>query len=134
MGDEVMGEEYSRALQASCICLGLLSEKRKGANSGDLITSRTFNIPACGAFLLHERNEESVRYFQEREEAAFFGSPEELAEQVDYYLRHAQVRESIARRGRERCLASGYSLDDRMRKVVSWFDTRIGHRQSDFYG
>ena len=65
-----------------------------------------------------------MRYFQESEEAAFFGLPE-TGEQVEYYLCHAPARESIARRGRERCLASGDPLDDPTRKVVHWFDTRI---------
>jgi spore maturation protein CgeB len=125
MGDEIIGEEYSRALQASSICLGILSEQRKGASSGDLITSRTFNIPACGAFMLHERNKESVRYFKENEEAAFFGSAEELAHRVQFYLQHEDKRAAVARQGRERCLRSGYCLDDRMTQVVGWFDERL---------
>lgn len=125
MGNELIGEEYSRALQASSICLGILSEQRAGASSGDLITSRTFNIPACGAFMLHERNEESVRYFKETEEAAFFGSPEELVQKVSFYLKHRDKRMTVANKGRERCLTSGYSLDERMREVTAWFSERI---------
>lgn len=122
VGDEIIGEEYSRALQASSICLGILSEKRKGASSGDLITSRTFNIPACGAFMLHERNEEAVKYFEEGKEAAFFGSKEELVESVDYYLKATDERKNISLAGRQRCLTSAYSLDDRMRVVTQWLD------------
>jgi spore maturation protein CgeB len=124
MGDEVVGDEYAKALQGASICLGILSERRTGASSGDLITSRTFNIPACGAFLLHERNEESVRYFEEGVEAAFYNSSEELAKTVGHYLANPRERAAIAKRGRERCLSSGYSLDDRMRKVVEWFNMR----------
>ena len=122
VGDEIIGEEYSRALQASAICLGILSEKRKGASSGDLITSRTFNVPACGAFLLHERNDEAVKYFAEGKEAAFFGSKEELVEKVEYYLNATDERKNIALEGRQRCLTSAYSLDDRMRVVTQWLD------------
>lgn len=125
MGDELLGEAYSRALQASTICLGILSEQRKGASSGDLITSRTFNIPACGAFMLHERNDEAVRYFDEGSEAEFYGSAEELAQKVTYYLEHPEKRAAIAAAGRQRCFNSGYSLDDRMRTVTAWLSSRL---------
>jgi spore maturation protein CgeB len=130
VGDEILGEEYSKVLQAASICLGILSERRKGASSGDLITSRTFNIPACGAFMLHERNEESVRYFKEDEEAAFFGSPDELVQRVQFYLQNAEKRLAVAKRGRERCLSSGYSLDARMGSVVDWFDAHLNAIQN----
>jgi len=94
MGDEVVGDEYAKALQGASICLGILSERRTGASSGDLITSRTFNIPACGAFMLHERNEESVRYFEEEAEAAFYSSAEELTKKVEHYLANPKERAS----------------------------------------
>jgi glycosyltransferase involved in cell wall biosynthesis len=123
-GDEVIGDEYTKALLGASICLGILSERRKGASSGDLITSRTFNIPACGAFMLHERNEESVRYFEEGVETAFYHDAEELVKKVDHYLANPRERADIAKRGRERCLTSGYSLDERMRAVVGWFETQ----------
>lgn len=121
MGNEVIGDEYAKGLQGASICLGILSERRKGASSGDIITSRTFNIPACGAFMLHERNEASVRYFEEGAEAAFYNSAEELTKKVAYYLANPEERAAIAQRGRERCLKSGYSLDERMRRVVEFF-------------
>jgi spore maturation protein CgeB len=124
-GHGVIADEYVKALRGAAICLGLLSEIRKGASSGDLTTSRTFNIPACGAFMLHERNAESVRYFNEDEEAGFFGSADELMKRVQFYLNHPEKRLVVAQQGRERCLRSGYSMDDRMRKVQEWFSTHL---------
>jgi len=125
VGDEILGYEYTKALMSASICLGFLSEARKGASSGDLITSRTFNIPACGAFMLHERNEESIRYFKEDEEAAFFDSPEELVQRVEFYLPKTERRKEIAVNGQRRCVESGYSIDDRMKHVIQWFDNHI---------
>ena len=61
----------------------------------------------------------------EGEEAAFYESPEELARQVDYYLHHSLERQGVARRGRERCLNGGYSLDSRMQVVSGWFDRAL---------
>ena len=130
VGKEVVGESYSKRLVAASICLGILSEVRTGASSGDLITSRTFNIPGCGAFMLHERNEESVRYFKEDEEAAFFETPDELVDRVKYYLSHPERRAEVAANGRERCVKSGYSTDDRMKHVVQWFDSHVSKSSS----
>jgi glycosyltransferase involved in cell wall biosynthesis len=125
VGDQILGEDYSKVLQGASICLGILSEIRQGASSGDLITSRTFNIPACGAFMLHERNQESVRYFKEDEEAAFFESADEMVEKVQFYLRHPEKRLTVAKQGRERCLRSDYSLDNRMKSVIKYFDDHL---------
>lgn len=125
MGDEITGDEYTKAIRASSICLGLLSEARKGSSSGDLITARTFQIPACGTFMLHERNIEVLRYFEEGVDAEFFSSPKELLEKIQYYLQHSSERERIATSGRERSLRSDYSIDGRMQVVLRWLDDHL---------
>lgn len=116
-GQGLLGDAYVAAINASAINLGILSEQVHGASSGDLITSRTFHIPGAGGFLLHQRTEESVRYFRENEEAAFFDGPEELAEKVRYFLEHEAERKEIAARGHARALRE-YSLDARAREVL----------------
>jgi spore maturation protein CgeB len=128
LGHGVTGDEYTKAICGSSICLGLLSEAGKGASSGDLITARTFQIPACGAFMLHERNSQAVRYFEEGQDAEFFGSPEELAEKVSYYLSHKEKRQIIAQNGLHRSLQDGYEIDSRMRSVLLWLHTRVESR------
>lgn len=125
VGQTVEGDEYIKALLGASISLGLLSEQRTGASSGDLITSRTFNIPACGAFMLHERNNEAVRYFAEDQEAAFFETPDELVRQVSFYLANPDKRKNVAAAGQARALKSGYSLDSRMATVVRYLDERL---------
>lgn len=118
MGDEITGEEYTKAIRASSICLGLLSEARLGSSSGDLITARTFQIPACGTFMLHERNQEVLRYFAEGLDAAFFETPNELVQQVQYYLQHEDERQRVARNGRDRSIRENYAIDGRMKVVL----------------
>ena len=130
MGVGITGDDYARGICASKISLGLLSEARRGASSGDLITARTFQIPACGAFMLHERNPEVLEYFSEDSEAAFFGSHGELAEKVGRYLADADSRELIARNGRERSLRSDYSVDARMSHVISYIEAARGGRRT----
>ena len=124
---EVLGAEYAKAIRLSRINLGILSEARKRASSGDLITARTFQIPASGGFMLHERNCEVGQYFEEGRECAMFEGAEELATKVGYYLAHAAEREAIAEAGRLRCLQSGNSVDDRVRAILA----KVGELRAD---
>ena len=84
----------------------------------DLQTTRTFEIPACGAFMLAERTDEHLRLFEEGKEAAYFGSEGELLDKVRYYLDHEGERKTIAAAGRKRCLDSGYSHHDRLKYML----------------
>jgi spore maturation protein CgeB len=113
----VLGDLYAIAIQCSKINLGILSEQVIGSSSGDLITSRTFHIPGTSGFLLHERNEESVLYFEENKEAGFFNGPEEMAAQVKYFLLNNELREKYQNAGYQRALRD-HSLDARARSVI----------------
>lgn len=125
MGTEVTGFEYTKAICGASICLGLLSEQGQGASSGDLITARTFQIPACGTFMLHERNDEVLQFFEEGRDAEFFSSPQELTEKIERYLKDKELRQTIAKSGHIRSLRDGYSADDRMKVLLGWLDQRL---------
>ena len=126
MDDIVTGDEYVKAICGSSICLGLLSEQGEGASSGDLITARTFQIPACRTLMLHERNPEVLRYFAEGREAAFFSTHSEAARMIEHYLSRPQEREEVALNGLTRARRDGYSIDERMKVVSHWLTERIG--------
>jgi glycosyltransferase involved in cell wall biosynthesis len=108
----VLGDLYATAIQCSTINLGILSEQVNGASAGDLITSRTFHIPACGGFMLHERNEESILYYQENKEVVYFSNEEEMVQKIHYYLGREQERQMISEAGYERAI-SEHSLVNR---------------------
>ncbi len=128
IGRGVIGDEYTKAIRGASICLGLLSENGKGSSSGDLITARTFQIPACRTFMLHERNAEVLDFFKEGVEAAFFDSPGELAEKIRYYLINAEERSAIAGNGYTRCVQDEYSIDGRAKMMLNWLDNSVnGH-------
>jgi spore maturation protein CgeB len=114
----VTGTEYSKAICASKINIAILSEARSGSSSGDLITTRTFEIPACGGFMLHERNDEVRGYFEEGKECAMFGDVDELVVKIAYYLKHGNERRRISEAGYQRCVTSGYSVEDRVATVI----------------
>lgn len=116
-GKSVVGDLYALAIQCSRINLGILSEQVSGASSGDLITSRTFHIPGASGFMLHERNEESLLYYTENDEAGFFDGPEELAAQVKYFLAQDAIRDKIRLAGHKRAVAD-HSLDARASVII----------------
>jgi spore maturation protein CgeB len=117
----VVGDLYAIAIQCSKINLGILSEQVSGASSGDLITSRTFHIPGSSGFMLHERNEESVLYFKENEEAGFFADAAEMATQVKRYLGDDALRSRVQQAGYERALRD-HSLDERAKVVIGYMN------------
>ncbi|MBX9853838.1 MAG: glycosyltransferase [Cytophagaceae bacterium] len=114
----ITGDLYVLGILSSKINLGILNEKVTGASSGDKITSRTFHIPGAGGFLLHEKTDESILYFEENREAAFFENEKELVEKVSYYLKHPEERELIRKKGHQRAWQD-HSLDKRAELVVS---------------
>jgi spore maturation protein CgeB len=115
----ILGREYAKAITAAKINLAILSEARGEASSGDLTTTRSFEIPATGGFMLHERTAEAQVYFAEGRDCAMFGDGDELADKIAYYLDHPQERLALARAGHARCLADGHSADDRASVVIA---------------
>jgi len=112
-GGEVYADDYARALTGSRIGLGFLRQV-----CPDQHTTRTFEIPACGALLLADRTDEHRGFFEEGREAEFFSSAEELVDKARFYAAHESERARIAAAGRERCLSSGYSYLERLRPVI----------------
>lgn len=109
------GADYIAALKSMRIGIGLLSKWIP-----ETTTTRTFEIPACGTFLLAERTAEHQQYFFEGKEAEFFSTPEELLDKVRFYLQHPLARERIATAGYARCVKSGYGNRARLAKIVDW--------------
>lgn len=107
------GDEYAAALSAFDINLCFLRKANR-----DLQTTRSVEIPGCGAFMLGERSDEHRRLFEEGREAEFFADPRELGEKVRYYLAHPERRRAIAAAGRRRCLDGGYSNHHRMHAML----------------
>lgn len=116
---EVYGASYARAIAAAEISLGFLR-----ALCPDQHTTRTFEIPAVGGFMLADRTEEHREFFVEGKEAEFFADETEYLDKIRFYLPRKSLRDRIARAGHQRCLTSGYSYDDRLREVLRRLDIR----------
>lgn len=111
---EIFEERYSAVIASSAIALGFVREV-----CPDQHTTRTFEIPAIGGFMLADRTDEHLEFFDEGKEAEFFGSDDEYMEKIQFYLHNEDARARIAKAGHRRCLASGYAYDDRIRSVMT---------------
>lgn len=101
----LFGEDYSKAICATKINLNFLRKVNR-----DEVTSRSVEIPACGGFMLGERSQRHLEFFEEGKEAEYFSSNEELLRKVKHYLERNGERADIAHAGRDRCVKSGYSM------------------------
>ena len=118
-GVALHGSQYVKAIRAARICLGMVSGAVDGVTQGDETTTRTYEIPACGGFMLHERTSELLELYEEGKEVACFGSVEELASQIQYYLAHPHERQAIGRAGYARCVPA-YSYDNRVKEILRY--------------
>lgn len=108
------GEEYVRVLNSIDIALHFLRHENR-----DEQDSRTFEIPACGTFMLAERSPKHEQFFRENEEAVFFDTAEELLEKVRYYSANTDEIHSIAAAGYRRCLEDGYDHHNRIKAMLT---------------
>jgi spore maturation protein CgeB len=109
----VMGRDYRLALGGARIALCLVRRANRDQHS-----MRSFEIPACGAFMLGERTGEHLAVFREGEDAAFFDSPAEMLEKIRYYLAHDDERRHIAESGHARVTAGGHTYRDRFGELT----------------
>ncbi len=110
---ELRNQDYREAIWRSRINLSFLTHSNQ-----DEFVHKSFEIAACGGFLLAERSAGHLERFREDEEAVFFSDFEECAAKIRLYLPDVEARERIARAGRERAWASGYDNDSQVRLIV----------------
>jgi len=79
---------------------------------------RTFEIPACGAFLLAETTDEHQALFQNSQPMTYFSTPEELVERVRYYLAHQEERTNIAHLGHAKIIQGCNTYKDRVEQIL----------------
>lgn len=117
---ELLGLDYPLALNSSRVALNFF---RRG--NRDTLNSRSFELPACGAFVLSERSPDLAEHFEEGREVACFESPEELREKAGYYLKNERERTAVARAGYERVRREHNTIADRVDFVLNkYHETR----------
>lgn len=110
---ELYNEQYRSAIWRSRINLSFITH-----SNADEFAHKSFEIAACGGFLLAERSSGHLQRFVEDEEAVFFTGYDELAAKAKRYLADEAARNRIASAGQRRAWSSGYDNDTQVRLIL----------------
>jgi len=122
---ELYEKEYREAIWHSKVNLSFLTRSNQ-----DEYTHKSFEIAACGGFLLAERSEGHSRKFVEDQEAVFFTGFDELRAKIERYLPDEVERNRIAAAGRARAVRDGYHNDHQVELILE----RVGQIQAGRVG
>lgn len=111
--EKINGNDYFKTISQSKINLNFLRKQNKGAHN-----MRTFEIPACGGFMLHEYSEEAIELFKADEQAVYFSSIEECLDKIKFYLKQDKMRLKIAQNGYIQAMKYEYSYEARVKKII----------------
>jgi spore maturation protein CgeB len=108
-------QNYFNTIFRSKINLNFLRAQNKGGHN-----MRTFEIPACGGFMLHEYSEEAMELFKADEQAIYFSSIDECIDKIKYYLKHEEIRKKIAQSGYIQAIKFENSYEARAQQILNF--------------
>ncbi|WP_444858780.1 CgeB family protein [Sphingosinicella sp.] len=124
LGHQLTGDFYAREIGRSRINIALHYGPVSASGWEDLVSTRTFEIPACGGFMLHIENPEVRSLFEAPSEIDTFATPGDLIAKVRYYLDRTDERHAIAARGLARAKRD-HSLNRRAAEMSALIDQRM---------
>ncbi len=104
VGHVMSGDFYARAIQLSRINLAFHGGPTGPQNWADLVSTRTFEIPACRGFMLHIDNPEVRTLFEPTNEIGVFADEDELIGEITHYLERPARRRDMIERSYRRCV------------------------------
>lgn len=119
----MVGEEMSRFLSRARIALAVHYGPHGAMGWEDTTSARTFEIPACGVFMLHPDNADVRGHFEPENEIGVFSGFDDMVEQVDRWLADDPRREAAAARAYTRTRPD-YSYSRRGRQLAHWLATQ----------
>lgn len=93
------GETVNKIYISSKIALNI-----NQAQSKEGLNTRTFDIPACGAFEIVDYKKKIETHFKIDEEIVTFKNINDLKSKVDFYLKNNELRKAISVRSRQKVL------------------------------
>lgn len=82
---------------------------------------KTFEIPACGGFMITNWCEEQALFFEDGKSCVFFDTVDELVDKVAYYLKHDGERERIRAAGM--AAVAPHTYESRARALLGYIET-----------
>ncbi|PPQ31671.1 hypothetical protein CCR94_08340 [Rhodoblastus sphagnicola] len=119
VADSIYDCAYSRALQEARINIAVMMGPHKSGWQ-DAVSTRTFEIAACGGFQLHIDSEELRAFFTPGEDLDVFTTPEELCDKTRFYLERPDLRARMIAKARARC-APRHGYDARAAEIHEKF-------------
>jgi hypothetical protein len=119
-----LGRDYRLAMRGAKIAPCLV---RRANRDGHVM--RSFEVPACGAFMLAERTAEHEEFFREGEEVGFFSSPTELVDKVRYYLKRDDERQRMAEAAYRKVTSANHTYADRLQQMLELAGVLMSERR-----
>jgi spore maturation protein CgeB len=108
------GSAYSLALRDAAVSLGFLSHQNR-----DLVTTRSFETPACGGLLCAERTSEHQLFYEDGQEAVFWDSIEECISWCKKLLADPELRHQICMNGARQVCEIGAGNENICRQILA---------------
>ena len=122
--DALAGEQMSRLLGSAKLALGLHYGPHGPEGWQDLVSARTFEIPACGTFMLHPDNAEVRSLYEAEREIGLFGDEAGMIAAVDRWLGDDRMRTAACERATKRA-RQAYGYRERGKEIAAFLARRI---------
>jgi hypothetical protein len=113
LGSSLTLSAYSDTINRSYISLGLLSHHNR-----DLVTTRSFEIPASAGLLCAELTSEHQLFLENGVEALFWSTADDCVEQCRYLMGNPLLRDLIAANGHQAIQTMGVGNEDICRHIL----------------
>ncbi len=107
----VYNHDYRRTIWKSKILIVLIAEDNIDDDS-----RRLYEIQACGGFIISKYKSKIYKIFGES--IGYFKNPEELADQIKYYLNNEKKRNQMLKKSMSIIKKINYSNDDRISNIL----------------
>jgi len=114
INNSIYGIDYREVINRSRIMLGFMTQ-----SNFDEYSRRSFEISACGSFLLSQRSNFQKRFFRENKEAVYFDDVSECADKINYFLDHPEQRRAIEISGYRRVKELNFNNDYLLKRILN---------------
>jgi hypothetical protein len=109
----VLGREFRNAIGGATVSVNLV---RRANRDGHVM--RTFEVPACGGFMLAERTEEHREIFGDDKHVGYFDDAREMVEKVAGYLAEPHETQVMAADCHQLVVTGGHTYKDRLLEII----------------
>jgi spore maturation protein CgeB len=116
-GGETSPEEWVKIFSAAKIVFHSHYRDPDGKIPCYQAAPRVYEVLACGALLMVDRQQDVLRLFKPGQDLVVFNNVKELQDLVGYYLQHPKEAKAIAERGRKKVLAK-HTYQHRIQEIL----------------